>query len=122
MVDWVLIFARLAIGTARKAPIRNQHFDPVGTRRGNHMQSACHGDRKLCSTRRENSSPGIRIAYVTTIRNRHSETVDRTLVPRNSVMGSKFHHGAYAGQPYAVVLSRRSEVVFNSSRELLSRS
>ncbi|MQL78356.1 hypothetical protein Taro_010787 [Colocasia esculenta] len=33
---------------------------------------------------------GIGIAYVTTIRNRHSETVDKALVLRNSVPGSKF--------------------------------
>ncbi|MQM23761.1 hypothetical protein Taro_056830 [Colocasia esculenta] len=33
---------------------------------------------------------GIGIAYVTTIRNRHSETVDRALVSRNSVPGSKY--------------------------------
>ncbi|MQM22498.1 hypothetical protein Taro_055551 [Colocasia esculenta] len=33
---------------------------------------------------------GIGIAYVTTIRNRHSETVDRALVSRNSVPGPKF--------------------------------
>ncbi|MQM12661.1 hypothetical protein Taro_045580 [Colocasia esculenta] len=26
------IFVRLAIGTAREAPIQNQHFDPAGTR------------------------------------------------------------------------------------------
>ncbi|MQL85894.1 hypothetical protein Taro_018418 [Colocasia esculenta] len=39
--------------------------------------------------------PGIRIAYVSTIRNRHSEMVDRTLVSRNSVLGPKFHRGAY---------------------------
>ncbi|MQM05738.1 hypothetical protein Taro_038554 [Colocasia esculenta] len=32
---------------------------------------------------------GIGIAYVTTIRNRHSETVDRALVSRNSVPGPK---------------------------------
>ncbi|MQL73845.1 hypothetical protein Taro_006228 [Colocasia esculenta] len=33
---------------------------------------------------------GIGIAYVTTIRNRHSETVDKALVSRNSVLGPKF--------------------------------
>ncbi|MQL82859.1 hypothetical protein Taro_015328 [Colocasia esculenta] len=37
---------------------------------------------------------GIRIAYVTTIRNRHSETVNRALVSRNSVPVPKFHSGA----------------------------
>ncbi|MQM22588.1 hypothetical protein Taro_055642, partial [Colocasia esculenta] len=33
---------------------------------------------------------GIRITYVTTIRNWHSETVDRALVSQNSVPGTKF--------------------------------
>ncbi|MQL87415.1 hypothetical protein Taro_019939 [Colocasia esculenta] len=33
---------------------------------------------------------GIRIAYVTTIRNWHSETVDKALVSRNSVPVPKF--------------------------------
>ncbi|MQL76817.1 hypothetical protein Taro_009217 [Colocasia esculenta] len=37
---------------------------------------------------------GIRIAYGTTIRNWHSETVNRTLVSRNSVSWPKFHRGA----------------------------
>ncbi|MQM07451.1 hypothetical protein Taro_040290 [Colocasia esculenta] len=32
---------------------------------------------------------GIGIAYVTTIRNRHSETVNRALVSRSSVPGPK---------------------------------
>ncbi|MQM18505.1 hypothetical protein Taro_051501 [Colocasia esculenta] len=94
------------IATARESPIQNRHVDPVGTRsdslrispfprfsssnvfldyvnprRGNRTGSACDGDRKLCSTRRENSSPGgIGIAYMTTIRNRHTVTVNRTPV------------------------------------------
>ncbi|MQL68536.1 hypothetical protein Taro_000864 [Colocasia esculenta] len=108
------IFVRLTIRTAREAPIQNRQFDPIGTsnvsleyvnpRRGDHTESSCHGDRKLCSTRRENSSPvkelgityhpGIGIAYVTTIQNRHSETVDRTLNSWNSMLGPKFHRGA----------------------------
>ena len=37
---------------------------------------------------------GIGIAYVTTIWNRHSETVDKMLVSRNSILGAKFHRGA----------------------------
>ncbi|MQL69925.1 hypothetical protein Taro_002221 [Colocasia esculenta] len=58
-----------------------------------------HIDRKSCSTRREISSPAkelgitfrrsIGIAYVTTIRNRHSETVDKALVSQNSFPGPK---------------------------------
>ncbi|MQL86563.1 hypothetical protein Taro_019082 [Colocasia esculenta] len=61
------IFVQAAIGTTREAPIRNQHFDPAGTSNvsldyvnpwgGNHTESACHGDRKLSSTRHENPSP-----------------------------------------------------------------
>ncbi|MQM23190.1 hypothetical protein Taro_056253 [Colocasia esculenta] len=41
-----------------------------------------------------NFSPRHRIAYVSIIRNRHSETVDRALVSRNSVLRPKFHPGA----------------------------
>ncbi|MQL70700.1 hypothetical protein Taro_002988, partial [Colocasia esculenta] len=66
------IFVRAAIGTARESPIRNRHFDPVVTSRrssrfkgldlvnpgrGSHSESACHGNQKLCSTRRKKSSP-----------------------------------------------------------------
>ncbi|MQM04677.1 hypothetical protein Taro_037482 [Colocasia esculenta] len=68
--------------------------------RSPHAEPPSHSDRKSCSTRREISSPakelgitfrtGIGIAYVTTIRNRHSETVDKALVSRNSVPGPKF--------------------------------
>ncbi|MQL93139.1 hypothetical protein Taro_025776 [Colocasia esculenta] len=38
----------------------NDSLDHVNPGRGNHTASACHGNRKLCSTRRENSSPGRR--------------------------------------------------------------
>ncbi|MQM15660.1 hypothetical protein Taro_048608 [Colocasia esculenta] len=74
--------------------------------RSPHVEPPSHSDRKSCSTRCEISSPGrgygcpniadivtpsakelgitfrtgIGIAYVTTIRNRHSETVDSVLV------------------------------------------
>ncbi|MQL81454.1 hypothetical protein Taro_013936 [Colocasia esculenta] len=78
-------------------------LDYANRLRSPHREPACHGDRKLCSTHREISSPakelgitfrpGIGIAYVTTIRNRHFETVDRALVSRNSVMEPKFHPG-----------------------------
>ncbi|MQM07714.1 hypothetical protein Taro_040549 [Colocasia esculenta] len=66
------------------------------------MESAYHDDQKLCSTRCENSSPGqsgitfrpgIGIACVTTIRNRHFETVDKTPVSWKSVPRPKFHPG-----------------------------
>ncbi|MQL73680.1 hypothetical protein Taro_006012, partial [Colocasia esculenta] len=59
----------------------------VNLGRGNHTESADHGDWKLCSTRRENSCPDIGIAYVSTIRNRQSERVDRTPISRNSCRG-----------------------------------
>ncbi|MQM18528.1 hypothetical protein Taro_051523 [Colocasia esculenta] len=36
----------------------------------------------------------VGIAYVTTIRNRHSETVDKALVSRNSIPGPKYPPGA----------------------------
>ncbi|MQL99399.1 hypothetical protein Taro_032121, partial [Colocasia esculenta] len=91
----------------------NVYLDYMNPWRGGHTESGSRGDRKLCSTRHENSStgrrygctniadivtpsgrelaitirPGIRIAYVSTIRNRHSETVDRTLVLQNSMPG-----------------------------------
>ncbi|MQL82984.1 hypothetical protein Taro_015480 [Colocasia esculenta] len=70
-------------------------------------------DRKSCSTRHKISSPGIGIAYVTTIRNRHSETVDKRL-PRLRESLAKPRRGA--------AQSQRSEVVFNSTRDLLPRS
>ncbi|MQM12102.1 hypothetical protein Taro_045013 [Colocasia esculenta] len=65
-----------------------------------HAEPSSHSDRKSCSTRLEISSPakelgitfrkGVGIAYVTTIRNRHSETLDRALVSRNYVPGPKY--------------------------------
>ncbi|MQL82914.1 hypothetical protein Taro_015400 [Colocasia esculenta] len=79
---------------------RSDSLDYANRWRSPHTELPSHSDRKSCSTRREISSPvkelaitfrtGIRIAYVTTIRNRHSETVDRALVSRNSVLGPKF--------------------------------
>ncbi|MQL88254.1 hypothetical protein Taro_020821 [Colocasia esculenta] len=45
--------------------------------------------------------PSIGIAYVTIIWNRHSETVDRALVSRDSVPGPKFRHGASVSLDYA---------------------
>ncbi|MQL86689.1 hypothetical protein Taro_019226 [Colocasia esculenta] len=116
------ISVRTGIETACEALIRNRHFYPptiapiprvsgssysldyANRWRSPHTDPACHGDQKSCSTRREISSPakelgitfrpGIGIAYVTTIRNRHSETVGTALVSRNSVPGPKFHPGA----------------------------
>ncbi|MQM17450.1 hypothetical protein Taro_050422 [Colocasia esculenta] len=74
-------------------------LDYVNRWRSPHAEPPSHGDRKLCSTRGEISSPakelgitfrtGIGIAYVTTIWNRHSEMVDKALVSRNSVPGQK---------------------------------
>ncbi|MQM10605.1 hypothetical protein Taro_043499 [Colocasia esculenta] len=86
-------------------------LDYANRGRSPHAEPPSHSDRKLCSTRREISSPakelditfrmGIRIAYVTTIRNRHSETVDRELVSRNSIPGPKFAPGASDSLDYA---------------------
>ncbi|MQL78360.1 hypothetical protein Taro_010788 [Colocasia esculenta] len=74
---------------------RSDSLDYTNRWRSPHAEPPSHSDRKSCSTRREISSPvkelgitfrtGIGIAYVTTIRNRHSETVDKVLVLRNSV-------------------------------------
>ncbi|MQM07913.1 hypothetical protein Taro_040759 [Colocasia esculenta] len=63
---------RSVIGIAYKTPIRNRHsealvalyslsnisLDYVNPWRDNHTKSTCHDDRKLCSTRCENSSSG----------------------------------------------------------------
>ncbi|MQM23722.1 hypothetical protein Taro_056789 [Colocasia esculenta] len=75
-------------------------LDYANRLRSPHTEQPSHSDRMSCSTRREISSPakelgitfhmGIGIAYVTTIRNRHSETVDKVLVSQNSVLGEKF--------------------------------
>ncbi|MQL82368.1 hypothetical protein Taro_014853, partial [Colocasia esculenta] len=51
----------------------------------------------------------IGIAYVTTIRNRHSETVDTALVLRNSILGPKF-------------LPERDETSFRGRKTFVSRS
>ncbi|MQM14869.1 hypothetical protein Taro_047805 [Colocasia esculenta] len=104
---------RTGIGIAYVTTIRNRHSETVEKAlvfsdsldyanrwRSPHAEPPSHSDRKSCSTPREISSPakelgitfrtGIRIAYVTTIRNRHSETVDKALVFENSVSGPKF--------------------------------
>ncbi|MQL74610.1 hypothetical protein Taro_006994, partial [Colocasia esculenta] len=67
--------------------------------------------KELCITFRT----GIGIAYVTTIRNRHSETVDKALrLPRLRESLAEPTSGA--------AQSQRSEVMFNSMRDLLPRS
>ncbi|MQM20779.1 hypothetical protein Taro_053807 [Colocasia esculenta] len=38
----------------------NVSLDHVNPGRGNHTESACHGDQKLCSTRRKNSCRALR--------------------------------------------------------------
>ncbi|MQL98108.1 hypothetical protein Taro_030801 [Colocasia esculenta] len=90
-----------------------------------HAEPPSHSDRKSCSNRREISSPakelgitfrtGIKIAYVTTIRNQHSETVDKALrLPRLRKSLPDPTRGA--------AQSQRSEVVFNLTRDLLPSS
>ncbi|MQM15949.1 hypothetical protein Taro_048901 [Colocasia esculenta] len=95
---------------------RSDSLDYANRWQSPYAEPPSHSDRKSCSTQREISSPGrgygcpniadiftpsakelditfrtgIGIAYVTTIRNRYSETVDRALVSRNSVPGPKF--------------------------------
>ncbi|MQM09803.1 hypothetical protein Taro_042682, partial [Colocasia esculenta] len=83
------IFASPAIGTAREAAIRNWHFDLVGTRshseifgpEPNFLSESVHKHRRYSHPFRFIPTPsvkelditfrpGIRIAYVTTIRNR----------------------------------------------------
>ncbi|MQL85940.1 hypothetical protein Taro_018475 [Colocasia esculenta] len=97
------------IRMAREAPIWNRHFDPVDNKLDSEIfgpahkfltgsvVAGCRCDRirtPLCSN--GNNFPlGIEIAYVTTIRNRHSETVDKMLVSKNSVSGPKFRRRAY---------------------------
>ncbi|MQL76849.1 hypothetical protein Taro_009243 [Colocasia esculenta] len=103
-------------------------LDCVNRWRSPHVEPPSHSDRKSCSTRREISSPGrgygcpniadivtpsakelgitfrtgVGIAYVTTIRNRHCETVNRALVSRNSVPGPKYpsERNSVAGPKY----------------------
>ncbi|MQM19150.1 hypothetical protein Taro_052150 [Colocasia esculenta] len=91
-------------------------LDYANSWRAQHMEWAYHADWMSCSTRLEISTrarrygctniadivppyakelgitflPGIGIADVTTIQNRHTETVDRALVSRNSVLAPKF--------------------------------
>ncbi|MQL92119.1 hypothetical protein Taro_024737 [Colocasia esculenta] len=90
--------------SARDLLPSSNSLDYANHRRSPHMEPVGHGDRKSCSTWCEISSPakelgitfhpGIGIAYVTTIQNQQSETVDKALVSRNSVSGPKFHPGA----------------------------
>ncbi|MQL99199.1 hypothetical protein Taro_031917 [Colocasia esculenta] len=78
---------------------RSDSLDYANRWRSPHAEPPSHIDRKSCSTRRKICSPakefgitfrtGIGIADVTTIRNRHSETVESALVSRNSVSGPK---------------------------------
>ncbi|MQM21242.1 hypothetical protein Taro_054278 [Colocasia esculenta] len=89
----------------------SDYLDYANRWRSPHAEPPSHSDRKSCSTRREISSPakglgitfrtGIGIAYVTTIRNRHSEMVEKALVSRNSVPEPKFTPGASDSLDYA---------------------
>ncbi|MQM04976.1 hypothetical protein Taro_037784 [Colocasia esculenta] len=83
-----------------KIPLCSDSLEYENRWRSRHTEPPSHSDRKSCSTRREISSPakelgitfrtGIGIAYVTTIQNRHSETVDKAQVSRNSISDPKF--------------------------------
>ncbi|MQL70222.1 hypothetical protein Taro_002500 [Colocasia esculenta] len=104
------IFILPGVGTAREAPIQNRHFDPnrhyesvdkalvssdsldyVNHWWSPHAEPPSHSDQKSCSTRHEISSSGrgYGCPNITDI-NRDSETVDKALVSRNSVLGQKF--------------------------------
>ncbi|MQM08170.1 hypothetical protein Taro_041024 [Colocasia esculenta] len=90
-VDSALV-SRNSVPGPKFPPERVSDFRDYANRwRGPHAEPPSHSDRKLCSTRREISSPGRgygcpNIADI----NRHSETVDSALVSRNSVLEPKF--------------------------------
>ncbi|MQM23459.1 hypothetical protein Taro_056523 [Colocasia esculenta] len=96
---------------ARTSPIYSDSLDYANRWQSPHAEPPSHSDRKSwiwVPEHRRYSHPlrfiptpsakelgitfrtGIGIAYVTTIRNRHSETVDKALVLWNSVQGPKF--------------------------------
>ncbi|MQL84610.1 hypothetical protein Taro_017132 [Colocasia esculenta] len=126
------IFVRPAIGTARKAPFQNRHFDPVGARLHSDISgpaaiflsesvvAGCRCDRiqtpfaQMGITFRS----VIRIAYKTPIQNRHSEAPVAPLLPLKLPRLEE----SLAGTTHGVGLSRRSKVVFNSARDLHPRS
>ncbi|MQL73673.1 hypothetical protein Taro_006015 [Colocasia esculenta] len=107
--------SRSVNGRIRRFPVRRPNSSPgaqssdsldyANRWRSPHAEPPSHSDWKSCSTRREISSPakelginfrtGIEIAYLTTIQNRHSETVDKALVSWNSVSGPKFPPGTF---------------------------
>ncbi|MQM00405.1 hypothetical protein Taro_033140 [Colocasia esculenta] len=139
-VDRVMVSRNSVLGP-KFAPGASDSLDYANGWQSPHAEPTRHSDRKSCSTRRVISSPakelgitfrmGIGIAYVSTIRNRHSETADRVLVSRNSIPGTKFASGAcnlprlresLADPTRGAAQSQQSEVVFNSTRDLLPRS
>ncbi|MQM13153.1 hypothetical protein Taro_046078 [Colocasia esculenta] len=99
------------ISTFPRFSCSNVSLDDMNDWWGHNTESAYDDDRKLCSTRCKNSSPvkepginfrpGVGVTYVTTIRNQHSQTVDKTSFLRNSVVRPKFH-------PRACVLVHRA--------------
>ncbi|MQL75147.1 hypothetical protein Taro_007522 [Colocasia esculenta] len=110
--------------------LRSDSLDYVNRWRSPHAQLPSHNDQKSCSTRREISCPakelgitfrtGIGIAYVTTIRNWHSEMVDSALVSRNSRLPRL--RESLAEPTRGAAQSQRLDVVFNSARDLHPRS
>ncbi|MQM21431.1 hypothetical protein Taro_054471, partial [Colocasia esculenta] len=85
-VDMALV-SRNSVPGPKFPPERvSDSLDYANCWRGPHAEPPSHNDRKSCSTRREISSPGIGIAYVTTIQNRHSETVDMALISFDLIM------------------------------------
>ncbi|MQL74753.1 hypothetical protein Taro_007118 [Colocasia esculenta] len=81
----------------------NISLDHVNPMRGNHTESACHVDGKLCSTRRENSSPGKTMIFIrasietpreSTIQSRHFDPVGRRSDSEISGPATKFLSGS----------------------------
>ncbi|MQL82930.1 hypothetical protein Taro_015410 [Colocasia esculenta] len=104
------IFPRPVIGTAREAPIPNLHSDPVGHGPDSEISGPAPGFRSRRAAPAPDAHgfrhafemgitfrPGIRIAYVTTLRNYLSEPVEKTPVSRNFEPGDR---NATSGRVY----------------------
>ncbi|MQL91372.1 hypothetical protein Taro_023980 [Colocasia esculenta] len=101
------ICVRPRVGTTREAPIRNRHCDPVSKRSHSEISGPA-----------QNSSPGAWSRAADAIAYRHlfaqMGITFYSRLPRLRESLEELTHGA--------CLSRRSVVVFNSSRDLVPRS
>ncbi|MQM22884.1 hypothetical protein Taro_055944 [Colocasia esculenta] len=135
-VDKALV-CRILFGGQNPPRSVSDSLDYVNHWRSPNAEPASHSDWKSCSTRYEISFPGrgygcqnIADIVTSTVRNRLSETVDKALVSWNSVLGPKspLEHRLprlreLLEEPTrGAAQSQRSEVVFNSTRDLLPRS